>query len=79
MTAGLCLEGVYSKKNVNVLTLIMRWPEVWGGACLGVIGFLGKDYVGLIGQIFSALVRKNVVPELCSLWSVLTPLDCFAL
>ena len=25
----------------------MRWPEVWGeGACLGVIGFLGKGICG---------------------------------
>ncbi len=30
-----------------------------GGACLGVIGFLGKGFVGLIGHIFSALVRKT--------------------
>lgn len=55
-------------ENVEALRVIMCWPKVWG-VCLGVIEFLGKDFVGLIGQIFSALVR-NVVPELCSLWSV---------
>ena len=48
------------------LILIMRWPEVLEGgvvwerrACVGVIGFLGKEFVGLIGHIFSALVKKT--------------------
>lgn len=63
-------EGVCGK-NVKVLILIMCWLKVWGGG--GVSGsywILGEGFVGLIGQIFSALVLKNVVPELCSLWSL---------
>lgn len=47
--------------------ICMRWPERTG-ACLPLIGTLGK-YVGLIGhdmQTFS--LEKNVVPELWSVW-----------
>ena len=44
----------------GVLILIMRWPEVCGGrACLGVIGFLGKGFVGLIGHIFLSPGQKT--------------------
>ena len=36
------LQRVCIGESVDVLILIMRWPEVWGGgACVGVIGFLG--------------------------------------
>ncbi len=46
MTAGLCLEGVYSRKKVNVLTLIMRWPEVWGGGVSWSYWILGEGLCG---------------------------------
>lgn len=28
------------------MMLIMRWPEVRGGACLGIIGFFGEGLCG---------------------------------
>ena len=53
----------------------MRWPEVWGeGACLGLIGFLGKGICGAYRAHFLSPGRENVVPELCSVWFSLTPL-----
>ena len=54
------------------LILIMRWPEVWGGG-KGVCGsywILGEGKLWGLSGTFSQPWSENVVPELCSLWSV---------
>lgn len=63
------LLGLYRRgsggSGGTVGILIMRCPEVWGGGRRGggrVLESLdssGEEFVGLIGHIFSALVRKR--------------------
>lgn len=55
---------------VDVLMLIMRWPEVWGGVSWSY-WILGEGLCGAYRTHFlSPGGIKNVVPELCSLWPV---------
>ena len=55
----------------TVLILIMRWPEVWGeGGVSWSYWILGERNLWGLSGTFSQPWSENVVPELCSLWSV---------
>ena len=62
-TADLCLQFQHTcvqkeKLGVPGGNHVLKYGCGW--ACVGVIGFLGgKDFVGLIGHIFSALKAKG--------------------
>lgn len=70
-----------------MLIMIMRWPnkinKIWGngGRVFELLDSGGSILWGLSDR-FSQPWSKNVVPELCSLWSTSvfsTPLNIFAL
>lgn len=53
------------------MMLIMRWPEVRGGGVSWSYWILwGRIMWGLSDRFPQPSYEKNVVPELCSLWSI---------